>query len=85
MAMFADKKVAVAADETTDTDGRQVVQVILYNLCLKGDVDPKLIGTINVEKVDFSSISSSVIEALSAFNVILLSCFLNYSKLNVKF
>lgn len=68
-ASFVDKKVAVGADETTDAEGRQVVQIILYNLQLHGDIKPKLIATINVDKVDFSTLSSSIIQALSDYKV----------------
>lgn len=67
---FKDRRVALAADETTDVDGRPVLQVILYNLGFDVDRSPKLIDTVFLEKVDHSTVSKAVIESLSAYNVI---------------
>ncbi|CAF1026299.1 unnamed protein product [Brachionus calyciflorus] len=66
---FNQAKVAIICDETTDSMGRSVFQVLLKKLDFNTDPNPKLIDTCFLETVDYSTISRAVVNALIKINV----------------
>lgn len=66
---FADSKVALLCDETSDSLNRSVFQIILIKLDLNYDNRPKLVDTLFLEAVNFETVSRSIIDCLVKMNI----------------